>query len=353
MRRVLFELPLLAAVAAVIVFFGCLPLKRPLDGAAFFSRSAFDRVAVLQGPTLESGGDTIVFPLFPVIRGRPDGESLAFTPELQTVEVDVVSDLAYFVDSVLGDNVRAWDGQSGAIVDEDTASRLGVDIGDSVTLHGPALGGAMAPSVPVVALSNPYTNPEDRSTTGIIVVPRAALPDGAVEEFAGVVPPGQEPYARLYDPPAGTASIGRAEVVVSFVAHLFRIDTILAVMGVFAFAGVLWVAAGIRTVGHEFGQVRHAMATLVAVGERPSRLQWAVAGVSGAILLTGQTGGTLAVVWFVYPRVLGWSLQPWVVLPVFLLMAVSSAAVISLALIRARKELGGAALLASLTLSED
>ena len=242
----------MALVATVVLFFGGLAMKRPVDGAMFFARSAFDRVAVV-APETSTGTATFadVMPRFPVVRAPEAGQTLTFTPDLQTVELDVVDDVQAFATGVLGGNVQNTDGMPGAFVDDDTARRLGVTIGGAIILDSAAIGGQESSPIRVVGIVAPYTSPRNHHETGLVVVDRTLVSERLIADAAPLLPPADGPFRRIYGTPSDDLADAatRADLVAVFVGDLVGRDTILAMAGIVVFAGLLWLAAALASHG--------------------------------------------------------------------------------------------------------
>jgi hypothetical protein len=346
----LIEVPLLAAVAATAFFFGGLVMKRAVDGALFFSRASFATMAVVEpGSTASGAHEAVVLPRFPVVRAPGPGGSLEYTPELQTVEVDVVESLDPFVRDVLGTNVVAGSAVAGALVDEDTAIRLGVGMGDSIVLDGAVLGAHESPGARVVGLLRPYTSPRNPAETGLVVVAQPLVSQGFVEEVAGLLPAGDQPVRRIYDAdPPTPGSVTRDDVVAVFMARLVGADAVLAVIGILAFAGILWLAAIWRGVEHAVGRSIVASAVLVALGSRPAAVRWAALGPHLLLVVSAQLVGAAVASLLLFPQVLGATLQPAALAPMFVVLTVCTALVFAVALAGVRGSLQVGSLLATL-----
>lgn len=344
-RSLLLELVLLIAIAASIMFFGGLILKRPVDGLLFMNRAAFDGYAT-DSATSSPVDAVIVLPRFPVVRDNGQG-GMGFTPEMQTVEVNLVPKLSDFADNVLGENAPAVEDGLGALVDEDTARRLGVGVGDRIVLNAAVLGGDPQPALEVVGLMRPYSSIRSRGETGLVVVEAASVPDGFVESIAPIVLPDAAPTIRRYGE-AGPDVTTRAELGQQFLAQLFGQDVIAATLAVFAFAGLLWLASLTRMLSHLLRRLRHPYAVLLALGVGPRSLKATVVMAAAAMTFIAITvGGTIAS-GLLFPNLLQVTLQPAVLVPVAIVLALVTVIPTALAVARLGGSLQGVPLHESL-----
>lgn len=303
------EVLLTAVVAATVVFFVGIVVKRPTDGATFFFRAAFGEY--VERPAGTTGDGVTVFPAMPVVRDPGPTGSLASTPRLETAEVDIVPDVAAFARDVLGANASSAGSADDALVDVDTALRLGLSVGDSVVLNALVVGADRVAMARVAGLISPYVTPTDQ-TTGLVVFPAARADAGFVADVAPFFGGDAQPRARLYRPNAtGQADVvDRSGAAWSFVAQLFGADMLAALGGIAVFAGVLWVAVASRLIGRAIRQATPAAAVLVALGESPARARRAALAMPLLALLAGQVLGVALVGSVVFPLVLRLTLQP-------------------------------------------
>jgi hypothetical protein len=333
------EIILVTLVAAAVVFFVGLVVKRPSDGAVFFARAAFE--AYVDSPMEANGppsGSITVFPAFPVVPAPKAGGTLASTPLLETVELVLVSDVPGYVRDVLGANAgeisagEVSDVAAGVLIDEDTALRLGVKPGDQLVLNALVLGGDRVATATVVGLIAPYVRPTPDHSTGLVVFPATEVDDRFVVDMAALLLPDAQPWTRTYGvDPADPRATVRNEVVTSFVLAFFALDRLVALLGIAAFGGAMWVAVAGRVIGRAVQRAAPAVAVLVALGEVPARAGRASVAVPLAALLVGQVAGVVVVASAVFPLVLRVTLQPATFLPILVVLGGLSTVLIVLA----------------------
>jgi hypothetical protein len=333
------EVLLVALVAAAVVFFVGLVVKRPSDGFMFFSRAAFDAyvdvpfVASVHGP-----GIATVFPSLPVVPAPKDGGTYASTPLLQTVEVVVVDDVSRYAHDVLGADLipngeaPLADGMVGALIDEDTALQLSVGPGDAIALNALVLGGDRVATATVISVTTPYVRPNPDHASGLVVFPAQQLDDGFVSDVAALLIPQAQPVSRRFGAdPADPKATVRAEAAASFFLSFFALDRVAALLGIAGFGAALWVAVAGRLIGRAVRRAAPAAAVLVALGEHPQRAARATVATPLAALLFGQVIGVVVVASTVFPAVLRLTLQPASLVPILVVLFALSAALIALA----------------------
>lgn len=325
------EILLTAVVAATVVFFVGIVVKRPADGAAFFFRAAFGEYDEGPAGTL-SGDGVMVFPGMPVVRDPGTAGSLAVSPRLETVEVDIVPDVAGFARDVLGANAGTAGDLDGALVDVDTALRLGLSVGDDVALDARVAGADRVASARVVGLISPYVTPTTH-TTGLIIFPASHADAGFIAEVTPFFVGDAQPRLRLYHTEATGqgGAVDRSGAAWSFVMQLFGVDMLAALGGIAVFAGVLWVAVASRMIGRAVQHATPAAAVLVAIGESPVRARRAALTMPLLSLLAGQVLGIVLVAAVVFPLVLRLTLQPQAFVPILVVLTALSILIIVLA----------------------
>jgi hypothetical protein len=337
-RSLLLELVLLVAVATSIMFFGGLILKRPVDGLLFMSRAAFDGYAT-DSATSSPADAVIVLPRFPVVRDNGRG-GLGFTPEMQTVEVNLVPKLFDFATNVLGENAPAVASGLGVLVDEDTARRLGVGVGDRIVLNAAVLGGDPMPALEVVGLMRPYSSIRSRGETGLVVVEASSLPETFVEGVAPLVLPDDAPTLRRYGEP-GPDVTTRERLGQQFLAQLFGQDVIAATLAVFIFAGSLWLASLTRMLNHLLRRLRHPCAVLLSLGVGPRTLRATIViAASSMTFIAIVAGGTISS-GVLFPNLLQMTLQPPTLVPVGVVVGLATILPTALALAQLSGRLQG------------
>jgi hypothetical protein len=325
----LVEIVLTAIVAATVVFFVGIVVKRPTDGASFFFRAAFGEY--VESPAAAAGDGVIVLPAMPVVRDPGATGSFASTARLETVEVAIVPDVAAFARDVLGANAGVGTSPDEALVDVDTALRLGLSVGDTVVLDGLVVGAERVATARVAGLIAPFVEPAYLST-GLVVFPAAR----ADADFVAAVTPffvgDAVPRTRQYrsnvtgDPEA----VDRTGAAWSFVAQMIGADMLAALGGIAIFSGVLWVAVASRLIGRAIRKATPAAAILVALGESPVRARRAAIAMPLLALLAGQVLGVVIVGSIVFPVVMRLTLQPPAI--VFILMVLTTLSVLMIAL---------------------
>lgn len=342
-RSLVFELVLLATIACSIMFFGGLILKRPLDGLTFMAGAAFDSFSTATTVGATDGDPVTVLPRFPVIRDKGLG-GLGYSPEMQTVEVDIVPDLGEFADDVLGSNVVATVGGEGVLVDVDTARRLGVGIGDRVILNALVLGGTATPALSVVGLTRPYSSIRTRGETGLVVVEAESLPADFANSISNLVLPDDAPIVRHYGGRDGLDVTSREGLIQQFLAQLFGQEVLAATLAVFAFAGLLWLATVTRMLRHLLDRLRYPHAVLFSLGVAPRSLQSSLLVSIIAMTFVAIVAGGLVASVLLFPVLFQVSLQPVVVGIVGLALALVTMIPTAVGLARLDGDLQGARL---------
>jgi hypothetical protein len=332
------EVVLVAFVAAAVVFFVGLVVKRPIDGAMFFARAAFEAYVERPiGADRTSSGTITVFPAFPVVPAPDAGGSLASTPLLETVEVDIVDDVAGYAREVLGADMvegprlHLASASAGALIDTDTALRLGVGPGDQILLNGLVLGGDRVAAATIFGLVAPYVRPTPDHSTGLVVFPASQLDASFVANAAALLVPDAQPRARVFGNDPVNSDIVREEAAWSFVLGFFSIDRLVALLGIGVFGGAMWVAVAGRMIGRAVRRATPAAAVLVALGETPARAGRASVAMPLAALLVGQLLGVALIGWLVFPLVLRVTLQPATLAPILVVLSGLSIVLIVLA----------------------
>jgi hypothetical protein len=331
MATIIVEVLLTALVAAAVVFFTGVVVKRPADGAAFFFRAAFGEYGEEPLRPSAAGGVT-VFPAMPVVGDPGSAGTPAVAPRIETVEADIVPDVAVFARDVLGANADGLLPAEGALVDVDTALRLGLSVGDNLVLDPRVVGADRVATARVIGLISPYVAPTTHST-GLVVVAATRADADFVAEVTPYFVGDAQPVTRRYGPgsAAQTAGVARTTTAWSFVLQLFGVDMLAALGGIAVFAGVLWVAVTSRMIGRAVQQATPAAAVLVALGEWPIRARRAALIMPLVALLTGQLLGTVAVAGLMFPLVLRLTLQPQAFIPVAVVLTALTVLVIVLA----------------------
>lgn len=329
-KTLIVEIVLTAIVAATVVFFVAIVAKRPTDGARFFFRAAFGEY--VERPAGTTGDGVTVFPAMPVVRDPGPTGSLASTTRLETIEVAIVTDVAAFARDVLGGNASSAGSADDALVDVDTALRLGLSVGDSVVLDTLVVGADRVATARVGGLISPYVSPTDHST-GLVIFPAARADAGFVAGVAQFFIGDAQPRVRLYRSHAtGQAeAVDRTWAAWSFVAQLFGADMLAALGGIAVFAGVLWVSVASRLISRAIRQATPAAAVLVALGESPVRARRAALSMPLLALLAGQILGVALVGSVVFPLVLRLTLQLPAIFLVLVVLMVLSVLMIALA----------------------
>jgi hypothetical protein len=241
----LLDLALAAIASSVVTFFVILPLKEPLDGFAFQARSNYQVVT-----DVSTGGphspDTVItvdgVPLAPI--SAVSGPVLD-SNRITTVELVVVRDMNWYVAHVLGSNVGQMPA-SGALLDHESALKLGVERGDKVVVALSLLADSVSPTVEIGGLVPPYVSVSASHATGLLVVESRTLPSAAADFIAN--PTGLAAghgHALEYD--AGlTVGKTRTSEMGHFLLTLLSEDRIVANAGVVLFAVLLWLTIAFR-----------------------------------------------------------------------------------------------------------
>lgn len=351
---VAFEAPLLGVIAATIIFFGGLATKGPVDGATWFANASFSNEAIAASGLTGGGHVALVFPRFPVVSAADADQGIASTPDLQTVELDVVADLRTFSTDVLGNNVESESATGDAFVDEDTARHLHIGPGDAVVLDLNAVGGSSSPKLIVAGLLRPYASPYNHGDAGLVVVGQPSLPSNFPSVASNLMPSGSPPNTVYFnvDPGFSGSIQTRPDKVQEFVGELLGRDAIAAVLGVFGFAGLLWLAAAWRGLDHIRRRMRQTAAILVAIGAGPAEISKAIVIPAGLMLLAAQLAGALLTASAVFPTLLMVSLQPLAVLPLFALISLGSVGLLVVLGRSVRRDISTGQLVATLSANE-
>jgi hypothetical protein len=349
---ILTEILMLAVVAAMPFFFTTLVLKATVDAALFYSRASFSTVSDLPWP--EAGASTvIVLPEFPVAPAPSPGETIAYTPRLATVEVDLVGDVNAYGRQVLGANLLSLPDGDGALVDVDTAQSMGIGVGGEVVLDLPAVGGAEAPRATVVGLIQPYSKVSSSRSTGLVVFPMGRVSPTFAQDSAALLPADAAPLARRYDVDDGSPARRREDIVSSFIAEFLNRDLLAAAGGVALFGAVLWLAVSGRVIGRARRRAMRSSAVLVALGARRSVVVPASLALPALQLAVGCVGGAVIVMLLIYPLALSHIVQMPTIVPPLGLYLILSAVAVGVAGASFHDALASGSLIESLTKDEE
>ena len=349
---ILTEILMLAVVAAMPFFFTTLVLKATVDAVLFYSRASFSTISDLPWPQ-EGASTTIVLPEFPVVPAPGPGQSLAYTPRLATVEVDLVDDVKAFGRQVLGANLLSSPDGEGALVDVDTAQSMGVGLGSEVVLDLPAVGGAEAPRATVVGLIQPYAKLGNSRSTGLVVFPMGGVSPTFAQDSAALLPERAAPLARRYDLGDGSPAKRREDIVSFFLAEFLNRDLLAAAGGVALFGAILWLAVSGRVIGRARRRAMRSSAVLVALGARRGVVVPASLALPALQLVVGCLGGAAIVVLLIYPRALSHIVQMPTIVPPLVLYLTLSAVTLLVAGARFHTALASGSLVESLTKDEE
>lgn len=343
------ETLMLAAVSAMPLFFLSIVLKPTMDAVLFYARASFETIS--ESPwSANTEGSVLVLPKFPVVPAPSAGESLAYTPRLTLVEVDLVDDVAGFVDQHFGSNRIAMAGGDGAVVDLDSAQSLGVGLGSEVVLDLPAIGGFEAPRATVVGIVQPYARPGDSRATGLVVFPVRNVSSTFAAEAARFLTVAAEPLDRRYDEGVGAR---RDDIAIAFLGEFLNAEMLAAVGGVALFGGLIWLAVSARVVGRAARRAARSAAILVAIGAQRRQVVAMTLALPAVQMVAGPTAGAALLAAVIHPFVLNSVLQPPVLLPPLLLCLALSGGVLQVAAAQAHRALASADLHRSLTTDQE
>ena len=220
----------------------------------------------------------------------------------------------------------------GALVDVDTALRLGLSVGDDIALDPRVVGAERVATARVVGLISPYVAPTTHST-GLVVLPASRADAGFVAEVTPYFVGDAQPVVRRYrlETMGQADSVSRTATAWSFVAQMFGVEMLVSLGGIAVFSGVLWVAVASRMIGRAVRQATPAAAVLVALGESPVRARRAALTMPLLALLAGQLLGTALVATVVFPLVLRLTFQPQAFIPIALVLTALTLLIIMLA----------------------
>src|SRR5947199_1815211 len=169
--RSLAEVPLLAAVASLILLFVCLPLKRPVDGVLFAIRSTY-RDMTYVSPASPARGRIVVDVRRGVTVGVPTSSGSTFVRG-RRVELQMVPSLTQYEHRFLGRNVIAPASGRGVLLDEDTARAVHVSRGGIavIVVNDTRPGHPTVGIVPVRirGILHPYPSPQHSDANGLLV----------------------------------------------------------------------------------------------------------------------------------------------------------------------------------------
>jgi hypothetical protein len=311
-KTVAFEVPLLVAVAAIVTFFVSLPLKAPMDGLFFQLRSSYSTMSTSDGSSEGSDGTQVDrlagFPVAPVPAGgyRPD-----YTPLEVRLRLDVVPSLAAYQARVVGSNVTEVSGDGmGIWIDQDSALRMGVGMGDQVALLGAQLVDGMdSPLLTVTGILRPYASPDDMHASGLAVVARDALPAAFAAEALGTTDLVSVTRSHLVFDGSDPGAASRSSLAAGFVLELFSADWLPILGGLLGASLLLFLGAVARSAGHFLRRMRGVAALAVAVGATPREAATAALGPHLLITVAAVGIGAGAIALAVFPWLLRWSIQ--------------------------------------------
>lgn len=311
------ELPLLVAVSALVTFFVALPLKGPMDGFLYQVRAGYDRIDVQTGGPAPVGGLKVERLVdFPVAPQPGPGQSLAYTPLLTRLDLDIVDDLAAYRAKAIGGNLIVGGEAPGILLDADSALRMNVHVGDKVVLLISLLVDGQSPPVLTVAgLLQPYASPDDPAKHGLAVVERGLVPAAFLDTVSGTDLQSVMREEVEFDGPAVSGSMGRAEAAMAFVLQLFSTNWLPILGGVLLFAVLLFTSVVARSTGHAIRRVRGTGALLVAMGATSREVAAAIIGPQVLFTVGALLAGTLLVTLGFFPLLLHWTLQPGAAVP--------------------------------------
>ncbi len=345
------EVLMLAAAAATPFFFASVVLKPTVDAALFYSRASF--VTMSQAPLMRGDAQSVlVLPEFPVVGAPGPGGSLAYTPHLATVEVDLVPDVRAFGREVLGANLVSSAAGDGAVIDIDTAMSLGVGLGSRILLDLPAIGGSEAPQARVIGIMQPYAKVGESRSTGLVVFPSGSVSPTFTADAATLLSAGAKPLARLYDV-ADASAKRRDDITAAFLAEFLNADLLAAAGGVALFGSILWLAVSARVVGRAKRRANRSIAILVALGALRSRVVFAALALPGLQMAAGCMGGAGLVVLMIYPAVLRRVVQGPTFLPLLALYLVLGIGFLVFEGTRIHRALGSGGLVEMLTRDQE
>jgi hypothetical protein len=352
----LLEIPLLAAVSALVIFFVALPMKAPMDSIAYEIGTASDS-SVRLPPGTDAAGRAAVDAVsgFPVAPAPEAGQSLAYTPDLVRLELQITDDRDGYLREVVGTNMASRVHGGGGLLDEDSALRMGVEPGDELALLVPNIIDAPAIRVRIAGLLRPYPVSGDNSSAGVFVVPAADLPMA----FAASVRdkeqwPSVTKVRIVFEPvdAAGYPVRTRMGAIGLYLATLLNPLRLAALVGLLVTAIGLWGAVIIRSFGHSFRRLRGRSAVLAAIGSAPRQVS--IAGIlpEGLLAVGGMALGGLAIQQLVFPLILRRTLQGPTLLPAVALMAGLLLVAVVIGYRGMRRQLSGSEVVAELSAEE-
>jgi len=286
------ELPLLAAIAAFILALGSAPFVAPAAGWRFMQAARFDWVA----PGTTAQEDVRSVPLLQLTQPRADGD-YRYTPDLSYVSMQLVrpSSWSRYVHTYLGGNVDAEVSSDDAIIDDQSARDLHLEVGDDVVILFPSAAEDVKPvRVRIGAILGSYVEP-GAPTAGLVAITGRRLGAATVAKIA---PGGQGwRFGSGSSPPGAQTRISMRD---GYLSALLAAGAGPATTGTVLLGAFLWWIALARYARRLLEHDRRAIALLVTLGSRP-KVAAAVAAlpvlaVAGAAILVG----TLLARWVIF-----------------------------------------------------
>jgi hypothetical protein len=353
----LLEVPLLMAVSALVIFFVALPMKAPMDSISYELGAAYESSLRVPPGTVVSGRAAVDAATgFPVAPAPEAGESLAYTPDLVRLELQVTDDREGYIRDVVGANSATVVAGEGGLLDEDSALRMGVKPGDELVLLLPNVIDAPAIRIRVAGLLRPYPVSGDNSSAGVFVVPSVDLPAAFITRMRDAEQWPSVTKVRVVFEPVGAAAgypvRTRMGAISLYLATLLNPLRLAALIGLMVSAIGLWGAVALRSFGHTFHRLRGRSAILTAIGSAPRQVSIAGFVPEALLAVGGMTLGGLAIQQLVFPLILRRTLQG----PTLLLAVALMGGLLFVALVVGyrgmQRHLSGSAVVAELSAEE-
>jgi hypothetical protein len=352
--RGLVDLPVFAAVSALVIFFISLPMKAPIDSIVYELGSGYEQSASTDIEASVHGGTSVIaltgFPVAPV---PGPGQTLAYTPDLVHLELQIPQTFNAYKALVAGDIVSDG-GVEGALIDVDSALHLGVAQGDDVVLLVPNVTDQAAITIHIAGLLRPAPARTD-SSVGLLVVPASELPAAFLAEAGSSAEWTSVTKSLLIfdpEPAAPYLTTSRADAIWQDVLTIVNPLRLAGLIGVFACAIGLWGAVALRSFGNVLGNLRARAAILTALGAPPRSVSRAEVLPEVLLAVFGCVSGGIVVQNALFPLILRRSLQGAALLPGLVLVFGMLWVVAVLAIRRARAALGSQSVVNTLAAEE-
>lgn len=308
------EIPLLAAVAALILSLGSAPFVAPANGFAFVGHARFGWLATA---TLDDE-DYRTIPAISLARLRGNGD-YTYTPELVDVTVHLVRTSAWrrYQDLFLGSTVRSPLTAGQAVLDQQTARALDVRVGGKVVVLAQMYGDANSRPVELVVGSvvPAYTDP-GTTKTGLLAVTGQQMGGNAV----AAIDAGARPMRLGLGDPAPEGATSQGEIRANFLSALLPPTAGPASSSTLLLGGLLWVSTLRRYARRMVDRDRRSVALLVALGSPGQRAARAsLLPFVGATIVALVVGVAVAD-WLLLGWVQGVSAAPIAFVPLFLVL---------------------------------